>query len=71
MSAYDLKLEAHWEEVIEKLKEVHLDLTDADLIYEPGDEQELLERLSHKLNKDIFATKAWIESVSSNTNIAS
>ena len=71
MSAYDLKLEAPWEEVKEKLKEVHLDLTDADLIYEPGNEQELLERLSHKLNKDIFATKAWIESVSSNTNIAS
>ena len=71
MSAYDLKLEAPWEEVKEKLKEVHLDLTDADLIYEPGNEHELLERLSHKLHKDIFATKAWIESVSANKNIAS
>ena len=71
MANYDLKLQAPWEEVKEKLKEVHLELTDADLLYEPGNERELLERVSHKLKKDIFATKAWIESVSSNNNIAS
>jgi hypothetical protein len=71
MAAYDLNLQAPWEEVKEKLKEVHIDLTDADLMYEPGNEQELLERVSHKIKKDIFSTKAWIESVSSNNNIAS
>ena len=71
MPIYDLKLVAPWVEVKEKLKELHLDLTDADLIYEPGNEQELLERISHKINKDIPATKPWIESVSSNRNIAS
>ncbi len=71
MPVYDLKLDAPWEEVKEKLKEVHVDLTDADLIYEPGNELELLERVSHKINKDIFETKAWIESVSSNKGIAS
>ena len=71
MPVYDLKLEAPWDEVREQLKEIHLELTDADLEYEPGNEQELLERISHKINRDIFETKAWIESVSHNRGIAS
>ena len=66
-----LKLEAPWEEVKEKLKEIHLDLTDEDLEYQPGQEQELLERLSIKMEKDIPAVKAWIESVSFNKGKAS
>ena len=66
-----LKLEAPWEEVKERLKEVHADLTDEDLAYEPGKEQELLERVSKIIGKDIAATKGWIESVSFNDNIAS
>lgn len=71
MAANELKLEAPWEEVKEKMKEVHPALTDADLFYEPGNESELLERVSHILNKDVMAVKAWIESVSSNKGIAS
>ena len=66
-----LKLEAPWEEVKEKLKEIHLDLTDEDLEYQPGQEEELLERLSAKMEKDIPAVKAWIESVSFNKGKAS
>ncbi|MDO9376468.1 MAG: CsbD family protein [Bacteroidota bacterium] len=66
-----LKLEAPWEEVKEKLKEVHADLTDEDLEYAPGQEQQLLERVSKIIGKDIAATKGWIESVSFNKNIAS
>jgi uncharacterized protein YjbJ (UPF0337 family) len=66
-----LKLEAPWEEVKEKLKEVQGELTDEDLVYEPGKEQELLERVSAILGKDIPSTKAWIESVSFTKNIAS
>jgi len=66
-----LKLEAPWEEVKEQLKEIHLELTDEDLEYEPGREDELLERLSTKMNKDIHAVKAWIESVSFNKGKAS
>ena len=71
MDQYDLKLEAPWDEVKEMLKEINTDLTDEDLDYEPGQEVLLLERLSVKLNKDVPAVKAWIESVSFNNGIAS
>ena len=66
-----LKLEAPWEEVKEKLKEVNNSLTDEDLAYEPGQENELLERLAKKMNKDVPSVKAWIESVSFTKGIAS
>ena len=66
-----LKLEAQWEEVKERMKEVQADLTDEDLEYEPGKEKELLERVAKVIGKDIAATKAWIESVSFNQDIAS
>lgn len=71
MATYDLKLEAPWDEVQQRLKEVNTELTDADLVYTPGHEKELLERLSKKMKKDIPAVKAWIESVSFNKGIAS
>jgi len=71
MEAYILKLEAPWDEVKEMLKEVNAELTDADLEYEPGQERELLERVAGKLNKDPYAVKVWIESVSFNRGIAS
>jgi hypothetical protein len=71
MAAHELKLDTPWEEVREKLKEVHPALTDADLAYDPEDPSDLLERLAHILNKDVMAVKAWVESVSANKNIAS
>jgi len=66
-----LKLDAPWEQVKEKLKEVNYDLTDEDLVYNPGQAQPLLERLAKKMNKTPEAIKAWIESVSSNKGKAS
>ena len=71
MDNYHLKLAASWDDVKEKIKEVNADLTDADLVYEPGREKELLERLSKKMHKDVAAVKAWIESVSFTRGIAS
>jgi hypothetical protein len=71
MDNYQLNLEAPWKEVKEKLKEVEMELTDADLEYQPGKEKELLERLSKKMKRDVPAIKAWIESVSYNNGIAS
>lgn len=65
-----LKLEAPWEEVKENLKEINGDLTDEDLVYEPGQETALLERLAKKMNRDVPFIKAWIESVSFNKGIA-
>lgn len=66
-----LTLNAPWLEVKEKLKEVNGELTDEDLEYEPGQETALLERLAKKMDRDEAAVKAWIESVSFNSGIAS
>ena len=51
MDRYELKLEAPWNEVKEMLQEINMDLTDEDLYYERGKENEMLERVSRKLNK--------------------
>ena len=65
-----LKLHAPWEEVKEKLKEADVELTDQDLEYNPGNEDELLSRLENKLGKSKDAIRSWIESISSNTGLA-
>ena len=70
MREFELKLEAPWDEVKEMLKEINLDLTDDDLIYEKGKGKELLERVSRKLGKSVPDTKGWIESVSHNRGLA-
>jgi len=67
---YQLQLETPWEEVKGMLQEINLSLTDEDLSYEPGNEKEMLERLSRKLNKSVPEVKAWIESVSHNKGLA-
>ena len=66
-----LKLEAPWDEVKEKLKEVNTSLTDEDLAYQPGQEKVLLERLSGKMNRGEEDIRKWIESVSANKGKAS
>ena len=67
----NLSLKSPWDEVKERLKENNLDLTDDDLVYTPGHEEELLDCLQKKLNKDLQAVKAYIESISANTDRAS
>jgi len=59
-----LKLETSWSEVKEKIREVNYDLTDADLLYVPGKEDELINRLAAKMNKTAEEVKGWIESIS-------
>jgi hypothetical protein len=70
MKEYELKIETSWNEVKEMLQEIEINLTDEDLVYEPGREKDLLERLSRKMNKSIIEVKAWIESVSHNKGLA-
>lgn len=69
--ATSLKLEAPWAEVKELLKEVNLSLTDEDLEYAPGKEEELLQKLSAKTGMTTEAARAWVESVSFNKGKAS
>jgi len=66
-----LKLNAPWDDVKERLKENNLDLTDDDLEYIPGQEDELLNRLQKILHKDRLFVKEYIESISANTGRAS
>ena len=66
METQPLKLTAPWEEVKEKLKETNIKLTDEDLAYEPGKEDELLERLQGKINKPKDEIRKLIESISAN-----
>ena len=70
MREYELKLEAPWDEVKGMLQEINMDLTDEDLQYERGNEREMLERLSRKMNKSVPEVKGWIESVSHNRGLA-
>jgi hypothetical protein len=66
-----LNLQSPWEEVKDLIKEHDLSLTDADLEYQPGHEDELLSRLSKKMKKDKQAVREYIESLSSNSGRAS
>ncbi|HTG55022.1 MAG TPA: hypothetical protein VL943_02050, partial [Niabella sp.] len=52
-----------WEEVKEKLLEAEPHLTEADLAFEKGKEDELLERLAKKMGRTAEQVKGWIESV--------
>lgn len=65
-----LRLATPWDEVREILKETNINLTDEDLAYQPGREDELLERLQQKINKPKEEIRKWIESVSANSGKA-
>lgn len=65
-----LRLQAPWETVKERMKENDINLTDADLEYEPGNEEELIQRLEKIMNKPRQQIIAYIESISANTDLA-
>ena len=58
-----LNINLPWEEVKEKLLEAEPHLTEADLAYEKGNEEELFERLGKKIGRTSDQIKGWIESV--------
>jgi len=58
-------------EIIKKLKEIGIELSDNDLQYNPGQEEILLDRLAGKMGKTKSEIKAWIESNLLNGNIKS
>ena len=70
MQTSKLRLSSSWEDVREKLKETNINLTDEDLEYEPGKEDDLLERLQHKLNKPKEEIRMLIESLDVNSGKA-
>ena len=70
MKTEPLKLEAPWDEVKERMKENNIELTDEDLAYKPGKEDELLERLQLKIKDSKEGIRKLIESISANTEKA-
>lgn len=70
MEKLQIKLNAPWPDVKELMKENNIELTDEDLEYEPGKEEEFLERLQKKMGKSKEYIKELIEAISSNTGLA-
>jgi uncharacterized protein YjbJ (UPF0337 family) len=61
MESWKLKLNGTWNEVKGKAKQQYADLTDDDLLYEEGKDDELLGRLQKKIGKTKEEVKSWIE----------
>ena len=58
-----LELKGKWNEMKGKVKQAHADLTDDDLKYEEGKDDELLGRLQQKLGKTRDEVVHWLKSL--------
>jgi uncharacterized protein YjbJ (UPF0337 family) len=56
----DLKLKGTWNQVKGKAKQSYADLTDDDLLYEEGKEDELIGRLQNKIGKSRDEVVNWL-----------
>ncbi len=63
MESLKLKLQGNWNEIKGKVKKQYADLTDDDLLYEEGKDDEMLGRIQQKIGKTKEEVKAWIESL--------
>ncbi|MEO5889241.1 MAG: CsbD family protein [Ferruginibacter sp.] len=63
MESWKLNLSGKWNELKGKAKQQYADLTDDDLLYEEGKDDELLGRLQKKIGKTKEEVKSWIESL--------
>lgn len=63
MTSTKLKLKGSWNEVKGKIKQKYADLTDDDLKYEEGMDDELIGRLQQKTGKAKEQLIDWIQSL--------
>ena len=63
MESWKLKLKGNWNEVKGKIKQKYGNLTEDDLIYEEGKDDELLGRIQQKIGQSKEDVKKWIESL--------
>lgn len=63
MSAFSDKVSGNWKEIKGKMKQEYATLTDNDLMYEKGKEDEILGRLQTKLGKTKQEVTDWINSI--------
>jgi uncharacterized protein YjbJ (UPF0337 family) len=62
----DLSLKGSWNELKGKLKQKYADLTDDDLLYEEGREDELYGRLQNRIGKSREAIREEVRSLQNN-----
>ena len=63
MESWKLKLKGDWNETKGKIKQAYGDLSDDDLKYEEGKDDELVGRLQKKIGKTKDEVINWIESL--------
>ena len=63
MDSLKLKLAGNWNEIKGKVKQKYAQLTDDDLLFEKGKDEELLGRIQQKTGKAKEEIKNWIESL--------
>lgn len=61
MESWKLKLKGSWNETKGKIKQAYADLSDDDLKYEEGKDDELVGRLQTKLGKTKDEIVKWIQ----------
>ncbi len=61
MEKWKLKLNGAWNEVKGKLKQEYGDLTEDDLVYEDGNDDELIGRIQKKTGKSVEDIKNQLE----------
>jgi len=61
MSALTDKIKGNWNQMKGKLKEEYAELTDDDLLYEDGQEDQLMGRLQKATGKTKEEVKSWID----------
>jgi len=61
MESWKLKLSGSWNDTKGKIKKAYADLTDDDLMYEEGKDDEFIGRLQTKLGKTKEEVIKWIE----------
>lgn len=61
MSALSDKIKGNWNEMKGKLKEEYAELTEDDLMYQEGQEDQLLGRIQQKIGKSKEEVKAWVD----------
>lgn len=63
MSAFTDRLKGNWNELKGKIKEEYAELTDDELTYQEGQEDQLLGKLQQKTGKTKQQVKEWIDSL--------
>lgn len=63
MESWKLKLNGAWNDVKGKAKKQYADLTDDDLLYEEGKDDELVGRVQKKIGKTKDEVIKWIENL--------